>query len=170
MDQKTKAKVVASVCWAECVKFLARWLFCLSLFGRKGSIQPFLLNRPRQNSKHGKKLNKFCPPQTEATTFALSSVFILLLWCLGFRPAPTTMVTSSSRLGMRTCSSLSSQMQPRMRTPQEQIETDHPYCTLGLGWLRKFSFSCFRENFAKVSITCFAKFSSVQQNFRETRI
>ena len=50
-----------------------------------------------------------------------------------------------------------------------------------LGWLRKFSFSCFRENFAKLSISCFAKFSfsfakysqntklKFGRNFREIR-
>ena len=50
-----------------------------------------------------------------------------------------------------------------------------------VGWLRKFSFSCFRENFAKFSVTCFAKFSfsfakfsrntklKFLRNFREIR-
>ena len=39
-------------------------------------------NRPVQNTQRGKELNKFFPPppQTEATTFAFSYVFILLLW------------------------------------------------------------------------------------------
>ena len=34
-----------------------------------------------QNSWRGKELNKFFPPQTQAMTFAFSSVFILIL-CL----------------------------------------------------------------------------------------
>ena len=45
----------------------------LSLFGRNGRIQPFLPNRPSQNSWRSKKWNKFCP-QTDATTFAFASL------------------------------------------------------------------------------------------------
>ena len=46
-------------------------------------FQPFLPNRPRQNSQRGKELNKFCP-QTDATTFAFASVSTLLLWHQSF--------------------------------------------------------------------------------------
>ena len=39
-------------------------------------------NRPVQDGLRGKEFNKNCapPPQTEVTTFAFSSVFILFLW------------------------------------------------------------------------------------------
>ena len=61
METEGKAKVVASVWEAEFVQFLAalavflqsiwkKWLNSVGLFGGNLSIQPFLLNRPRQNS------------------------------------------------------------------------------------------------------------------------
>ena len=37
-------------------------MFCLGRFGRIGWIQPFLPNRPRQNSERGKEWKKICPP------------------------------------------------------------------------------------------------------------
>ena len=48
------------------------------LLNNPGAIHPIIQNHPSQNSKHGKELNTFSP-QTEATTFAFSSVFILFL-------------------------------------------------------------------------------------------
>ena len=38
-----------------------------------------------------------------------------------------------------------------------------------LGWLRKFSFLQFREIFAKILISCFAKFSQNLAKFRDTK-
>ena len=43
-----------------------------------GAIRPILNFFLVKNSYNGKELNKFCPPKA-ATTFAFSSVFILLL-------------------------------------------------------------------------------------------
>ena len=45
-ETEAKAKVVASVWGAKCIKFLATLAFCLGQFGRKGRIHPFLSNRP----------------------------------------------------------------------------------------------------------------------------
>ena len=41
--------------------------------------QTYSSNHPTQNSLPGKEINKFCPPPA-ATTFAFTSVFILLLF------------------------------------------------------------------------------------------
>ena len=41
--------------------------------------QTYSSNHPTQNSLPGKEINKFCPPPPAATTFAFTSVFILLL-------------------------------------------------------------------------------------------
>ena len=80
MELKDKAKVVASVWGVEFVQFLAALavLFALVYLKAKGRIHPIFPNGPRQNQQRGKELHKFCP-QTDATTFALSSNSILLL-------------------------------------------------------------------------------------------
>ena len=65
---------------------------------------------------------------------------------------------------------------------------NHNCVDMQVGWLRKFWFSCISENFAKLSISCFAKFSfsfakfsrntklkfvrnflEIRRKFRETR-
>ena len=45
IELEDKAKVVASVWGTES---LPRWLFCLSLFGTNGRVQPFIPNRPAE--------------------------------------------------------------------------------------------------------------------------
>ena len=73
MELEDKAKVVASVWGAEFVQFPAAlavlprsiWkkrLNSAGLFGKKLLNQPCLSKLLRQNSKRGKELNKFCPP------------------------------------------------------------------------------------------------------------
>ena len=68
---KTKTKVVAAVGGKNVFNSLPRKLFCLGRFWRIGWIHPFKSywcnsfynsNRPVQNSKRGKELDKLCPP------------------------------------------------------------------------------------------------------------
>ena len=92
-----KAKVVTSICWEELIKFLAAPAYFAqndlrnrmnSSFSFKSSWcnSPYNSNRPVRNSQRGKELKKFCPPAA-STTFAFSSVFILLLYGLsGIKP------------------------------------------------------------------------------------
>ena len=88
METEGKAKVVASVWWAKFVQFFAAlavlprsiWkkrFNSSSLFGRNGLIRTFLSNRETTASA-ARNLTNFAP-QTDATTFALNSVSILLL-------------------------------------------------------------------------------------------
>ena len=64
--------------------FKSSWCKSSYSLNRPGAIHPVIQNLPRQKSLRGKELNTFFPPPppTEATTFAFSSVFILLLYDL----------------------------------------------------------------------------------------
>ena len=89
METEFKAKVVASVWGAKFVKFLAA-LAVVSRFERNVRIKPFLPNRldelnrffqlDRGKTASAAKNWTNVVPQTDATTFALPSVSILLLW------------------------------------------------------------------------------------------
>ena len=81
IETEGKAKVVVSVWGAEFVQFLAALAVLLrGLFERKGEIHPIFPNRPKKNSYSSAARNwtNFAP-QTDATTFALSSNPSLLL-------------------------------------------------------------------------------------------
>ena len=84
------AKVVASVYGEESIQFLAvlavlHWTIWIIgwiapvWFERKGWIHHILHNRPRQNSSAARNWIN-ASPKTEATTFAFSSVSVLILW------------------------------------------------------------------------------------------
>ena len=77
-----KAEVVAVVWCMELIHFLWFWrIGWVHLFFKSSWCKSsYSSNCPSGNSKCGKKLNNFCP-QTSATTFAFSSVFIILLCC-----------------------------------------------------------------------------------------
>ena len=77
MELEDKAKVVASVCGAEIITFLALL-----------AVLPWSIWKKRLNSPYSFKWTKArdwtkSASQTDATTFALSSNSILLLWCRG---------------------------------------------------------------------------------------
>ena len=77
-----KAEVVAVVWCMDLIHFLWFWrIGWVHLFFKSSWCKSsYSSNCPSGNSKCGKKLNNFCP-QTSATTFAFSSVFIILLCC-----------------------------------------------------------------------------------------
>ena len=77
-NQKTSQRSSLVFGGQNLFKSLPRQLFCLGLFERKGRIHPIFPNRLRQNIQRGKELTNSVP-QTDATTFALSSNSILLL-------------------------------------------------------------------------------------------
>ena len=56
--------------------------FCLGRFERKGCVQPFLSNDRDKTGSVARKRSTSAP-QTDAMTFALPSVSILLLWGRG---------------------------------------------------------------------------------------
>ena len=61
-----------------------------------GAIHPILQIVLMQNSLRGEELNQFCP-QAAATTFAFSSLFILLLRT---DPSPLTLITPAVVQGL----------------------------------------------------------------------
>ena len=65
-----------------CFKVKVKACFSALSLHRIGWIQPFLSNRPRQNSYRAARNSMNFSPQTDATTFAFASLSILLL-CQG---------------------------------------------------------------------------------------
>ena len=79
METEDKARVVVSVWGVKCVQFLVALSVLPRSFERKGWIQPFFqIYRDKTASMARNWTNS--APQTDATTFALSSNSILLLW------------------------------------------------------------------------------------------
>ena len=91
IETKGKAKVVVSVWGAEIVQFLAalailprsiskKRLNSAGLFEKTVEFNRFFQNDRNKTASAARNLTNFAP-QTDATTFALPSVSILLLWC-----------------------------------------------------------------------------------------
>ena len=91
IETEGKAKVVVSVLGAEFVQFLValavllrsiwkQWLSSASLFRKKrlNSTISFKTIETKQLARQG--IEQILPPQTDATTFVLHSVSIILLW------------------------------------------------------------------------------------------